>query len=115
MRTIFHSDPERLMHQKRLTPGELSRYYEEAGHDLLRDPLEEIPPVVPWPAIVLTPQLAAYLLWLIARDLVRWRRTRKCRLRQDEAAALGRHLGDMLPEGMRTPLPTVRGRRRRSG
>jgi hypothetical protein len=49
--------------------------------------------------------IAAYLLWLAARDLERWTDRRRTKLSRDEVRSLALFLHDQLPVGMRTPLP----------
>ena len=47
--------------------------------------------------ILLEDRFAAYLLWLVAGDLARWKVGRPCKLTREEAAAFALFLFDQLP------------------
>lgn len=69
------------------------------------DPTDEIHLELPVPC-------AAYVLWLMCRDLARWAPGRRSRLSRDEAAGLALFLHDRLPRDHRTPLPAAPAKQR---
>jgi len=52
--------------------------------------------------------VAAYLLWLICRDVARWPERRRTRLTRDDARSLAIYLHECLPGDRRTPVPPPR-------
>lgn len=59
------------------------------------------------PIIELSRPMAAYLLWLVARDLADWRADRRCRLTREEASAFSEFLAAFLPKDMQSDVPAI--------
>jgi len=59
------------------------------------------------PILELDRPMAAYLLWLIARDLPKWGTERRTKLTREDATALAMHLSDHLPVEARTKIEPV--------
>jgi 3'-5' exoribonuclease len=59
------------------------------------------------PILELSRPMAAWLCWLMARDLADWKPERRTRLNRAEATAAAMYVADHLPEEMRTEIPSL--------
>lgn len=59
------------------------------------------------PILELSRPMAAWVCWLMARDLAEWKPDRRTRLTRAEAIAAAMYIADHLPEDMRTEIPAL--------
>jgi hypothetical protein len=51
--------------------------------------------------------MAAWICWLMSKDLAEWKSDRRTRLTREEATAAAMYIADHLPEEMRTEVPPL--------
>lgn len=59
------------------------------------------------PVLELSRPMAAWLCWLMARDLSEWTPERRTRLTRSEATAAAMYVADHLPKDMTTEVPSI--------